>query len=156
MYEVVAANGEAVAVARNLPYGHVGISHLIACRHSGSTSMDSVEAVGIHVVRQTRTTAYTRYHGCAVGRDAESGHGLVEGVEYGVVTATGAPAHGLVTLKIGRGKFCFFHNLVFLHIFSYTVYNFADRERLALNFIYSQDMRVGIAALQVVGKHTSV
>lgn len=52
--EMVAADGKAVAVARDLPHGHVGAGHLEACRDGGGASVDGVEAIGVHVVGQTR------------------------------------------------------------------------------------------------------
>ena len=53
MDEVVASDGETVAVARNLPDGHVGIGEFEAGGYGCGAAMDGVEAVGVHVVRQT-------------------------------------------------------------------------------------------------------
>ena len=67
MNEVVAADSEPVAVARNLPHCHLRIRNLIACRYCRSTSVDGMETVGIHVVRQTRAASYAGDDGSLVG-----------------------------------------------------------------------------------------
>ena len=53
MDEVVAADGEAVAITADLPYGEVWIRHLAACGDGSSTSVYGVHAVCGHVVWQT-------------------------------------------------------------------------------------------------------
>jgi hypothetical protein len=53
MDEMVAADGETVTVARDLPYGHLGISHLEACGDGCRTSVDGVEAIGVHIVGES-------------------------------------------------------------------------------------------------------
>ena len=59
MNEVVAANGQAVAVAGHLPYGHLWIGNLKTGGNSPAAAMNCVEAVGVHVVRKSRTAADT-------------------------------------------------------------------------------------------------
>lgn len=97
--KVVAADSKSVAVTRNLPYGHLGIGNLEACRDGGCTSVDGMETIGVHVIGQTGRASDAGDDGSAVRRYADFGHGLVQGVEDGVVAAAGTPAHGLVTLK---------------------------------------------------------
>ena len=104
--EVVAADGEAVAVARDLPYGHLRIGHFVACGYCGGASVDCVEAVCVHVVGQARAAADTRYHGSLVRGYSQRGHGLVESVEYGVVAAAGAPAYRLFAFIVGCCILC--------------------------------------------------
>ena len=53
MYEVVAADGQAVAVAAHLPYGELGIGHLASCCYGSRTSVDGIHAIGSHIVRQS-------------------------------------------------------------------------------------------------------
>ena len=53
MDEVVATDGKAVAIARHLPDGHVGVSGLETGCHGTATTMNGVEGVGIGVIRQT-------------------------------------------------------------------------------------------------------
>ena len=52
MYEMVATDGKAVTVTRNLPYRHLGVSHLETCCNRRGTAMDGVEAVGVHIIWQ--------------------------------------------------------------------------------------------------------
>ena len=54
MYEMVAADGEAVAVARHLPHCEVRTGGLESCGDGGRTTMDGVHAVGVHVIREAR------------------------------------------------------------------------------------------------------
>ena len=51
--EVVTTDSQSVTIARNLPYGEVGVSHLRTGSDSGSTAVDGVHTIGSHVVGQT-------------------------------------------------------------------------------------------------------
>lgn len=59
MDEVVAADGESVAVAAHLPYGEFRIGNLATGGNGSGTSVNGVHAVGIHIVGQTAGTADT-------------------------------------------------------------------------------------------------
>ena len=111
MDEVVAADSESVAVAGNLPYGHLRIGDLEACGDGGRTAVDGVESVGGHVVGQTRGATDAGNDGGAVRGHAQSCHSLVESVEDGVVAAAGAPAHALSVFIVGGCILCFFHDV---------------------------------------------
>ena len=64
-----------------------------------------METIGVHVIGQTGRASDAGDDGSAVRRYADFGHGLVQGVEDGVVAAAGTPAHGLVTFEV-RGCIC--------------------------------------------------
>ena len=102
MDEVVAAYGESVAVARNLPDGQVGTRGLHSGGYRCGTPVDGVHAVGVHVVGQTRGASDAGDDHGLFWRNLEFGHCLVEHVEDGVVAASGAPAHALLVLVVGR------------------------------------------------------
>ena len=57
--EVITADGETVTVTGDLPYRQVGINNLGTCRDGGSTSVNSLHCIRIHVVGQTAGTADT-------------------------------------------------------------------------------------------------
>ena len=100
MDKVIATNGKAVTIARYLPNGHIGVSSLEAGCHSTTTTMNGVEGVSLGVIRQTRAASDTRNHRSLLGRDTQLGHRLEQDIEYGMVTASRAPANGLVILVI--------------------------------------------------------
>lgn len=54
MYEVIAADGEAVAVTADLPYRKFRIGHFATRGDGCSPAVDSIHAVGVHIVRQAR------------------------------------------------------------------------------------------------------
>ena len=114
MYEVVAADGKAVAVAAYLPYGHLGVGHLEACGDCCRTAVDGVETVGVHIIGQTRAAADARDYRYAVRGHAEFGHCLVERVKNGVVAAARTPAYTLVALVIGCLEFLCLGTAVFV------------------------------------------
>ena len=127
MDEVVAAYGEAVAVAGYLPHGHLGVGNLEAGGDGCRTSVDGVEAVGVHVVGQARAAADAGDDGGAVRGHAEGGHGLVEGVENGVVAASGTPAHALSVFIVGCCVCLVFHFVqVSLDVYSATIFSTAS------------------------------
>ena len=98
--EVVATDGEAVAVAGNKPYADVGAGRLDAGSDGGATAVNGVEAVRVHVVRQTRGAADTRDDGHIIGRGADFGHRFMQAAEHGVVAASGTPANVLIALVV--------------------------------------------------------
>ena len=78
MDEVVATDGEAVAIAAHLPYRKLGVGHFAACGDGSSTSVDGIHTVGVHVVGQAARTSDTGYHSDVVRSYDNLGHGLVE------------------------------------------------------------------------------
>ena len=118
--EMVASDSQGIAVTAGLPYGKPGIGHLYACRNCCCPSVDAVEAVGIHIVGQTRRAAYTRNHHIAllvvVQGLTHLGESPLKSREHCVVAATGAPPHLLIALEILKCKIC--HNYIFFLIAS--------------------------------------
>ena len=53
MDEMVTANGQAVAVTGNLPHGDIRIGHLETSGNGGSTSVNRLHGIRIHIIRQT-------------------------------------------------------------------------------------------------------
>ena len=102
MNEVVAADGETVAVATHLPYGQVGVRHLATGSDGCGTTVNGVHAIGCHVVRQTAGTADTADDGCVGRRYANLGHCLVETGQEEVVTTPGTPTRLSLLIIIKR------------------------------------------------------
>ena len=103
--EVIAADGQRVAVARADPDAQVGIGYLDACRHSVGTAVNGVKSEGLHVVDETRRAADARDEDESVVRCVERvgdfGHGALYGIQHGVVAAAGAPFDLLIRFEIG-------------------------------------------------------
>ena len=51
--EVVTTDSQAIAVATHLPHCHIRVGNLETSGHCTATTVNGVEAVGVHVVRQT-------------------------------------------------------------------------------------------------------
>ena len=106
MDEVVASDGQRVAVARRHPDREVGIGGLDARGDGVRTSVDAVEAERRPVVDEARRAADARDEGelvvRRVGRIGHFGQCALHGVEDGVVAAARAPAYLLVALEIRR------------------------------------------------------
>lgn len=91
MYEVVAADGQSVAIAADLPDGEIGVGNLAAGSNRRCTAVDGVHAIGGHIVRQTAGATDTTDDGSFVRRHAYLCHCLVEAGKEEVVTTSGAP-----------------------------------------------------------------
>ena len=98
--EVVTTDGEAVAVAGDEPNADVGACRLDAGSDGRATAVNGVEAVSVHVVRQTRGAADTRDDGHIIGRGADFGHRFMQAAKHGVVAASGTPANVLIALVV--------------------------------------------------------
>ena len=99
MDEVVTTDSEAITVTRSDPYTEVGASGLKTSCDSCSTTVDRVEAVGVHIVGQTRGAPDTRDDSCLLGRDTHLGHRLLESSQDTMVTTARTPAYVLVALE---------------------------------------------------------
>ena len=53
MDEMVAANGESVAVARDLPDGEIGIHHLGTRADGSGTSVNGLHGICAHIIGQS-------------------------------------------------------------------------------------------------------
>ena len=102
VHEMVAADAQTVAVARDDPHLQVGTRHLQARRDGRGPTVDPVDAVGLHVVRETAGTADPRDEDELLARHLQRGQHLLHLCQNGVVSATGTPAYVLVAGVIGR------------------------------------------------------
>ena len=98
--QVIAPDAEPVTVARDHEHLQLGPSQLEAGGQGGSATVDGVEAVGVHVVRETARAADSRDEHDVLLGDPQIGHGLLHRAQDGVVPAAGTPAHVLVGLEI--------------------------------------------------------
>ncbi len=89
--EVVAADGEAVAVAADLPHVELGVGDLGAGGDGGGAPVDGVHAVGGHVMGQTAAAADAADDGDVLGCHADFGQCLVQTGEEEVISATRTP-----------------------------------------------------------------
>ena len=94
--QVVAADGEAVAVAGDDPHGQVGVHRLQPRGDGGRPPVDGVDAVGVHVVREAARAADARDEDDLLPGDADLRKDLLHLREDGIVAAAGAPPHLLV------------------------------------------------------------
>ena len=78
--EVVATDGETIAVARDLPHCHVGIGNFVACGNRCGASVDGVEAISVHVVGEARATTDTGDNGSVARSDSHLSHCLMKDV----------------------------------------------------------------------------
>lgn len=162
MHEVVAADGERVSVSGDHPDLHIGACDFDAGCNRGRTTMDTVEPVGVHVVREPAGAADARdEHELFLG-EPKRGKNFFHLGENGIVAAARAPADFLVTGEILGGQngkidthdiqSCFIEMFLWswfvvskqvksgIQSFLYCFDNFTDEERFALNLIQSDDI----------------
>ena len=96
MDEVVAADRQTVAVARDDPHIEVGPSDSETGGDGRGTTVNAMHAVGVHVVREPAAAADPADEHRVLRGDAEVGHELLHGQQDAVVTTTRAPTHLLV------------------------------------------------------------
>jgi len=75
--EMVAADGQSVAVAAHLPHGESRVHDLDARGHGCRTPVNGLHGVGVDIIRQSARAAYTRYDGGLMGWHADLGHRLL-------------------------------------------------------------------------------
>src|SRR5262249_6571464 len=100
--QVSGADGQAVAVAGDDPDGEVRTSHLQAGGEGGSATVDGVEAVGVHVVREAAGAANARHEDHLFALHAQRGQRLLHLGQDRVIAAAGAPTHFLVAGQVLR------------------------------------------------------
>ena len=100
--EVVAADRERVAVAGHHPHREVGTRRCQPGGDRGRPTVDGVQPVRLHVVREAGGAADAGYEDDALARHAELGHELLHRGEDRVVAAARAPADLLVGLQVLR------------------------------------------------------
>src|SRR5207244_7496870 len=102
------------------------------CRRA---AMNTVKAVGVHVVRKARRAADAGNKNRLLARDAQVGHDLLHVVENRVIAATGTPTHFLV------------RNEIFLRQLSRRR---RDMKKRSASFTFSRDARVNMCLVSVV------
>ncbi len=101
--QVVAADGERVAVAGHDPDAEVLAAGRETGRDGRGAAVDGVHPVGVEVVREPRAAADAGDEDGVLALDAQGGEELADGGEDGVVAAAGAPADLLVGGVVLRG-----------------------------------------------------
>ena len=101
--EVVAADGQRVAVTGDDPHRQVAPRGGQAGGDGRGAAVDGVHPVGVHVVREAGGAADAGDEDDVLLRQPELGHEALHGGEDGVVAAAGAPAHLLVGLEVLHG-----------------------------------------------------
>ena len=112
--EMVAADGERVAVARHHKDAQVGVGRLETRSDGVGTAVYAVETVCAHVIGETRRTADTGDHRETrmfhVGIGGYLRHGLLDGTQHGIVAAAGTPLNFLVAFEVRNRIFEFAHD----------------------------------------------
>ncbi len=98
--EVVAADGQRVAVAGDDPHAQVAAGGGEAGGDGGGAAVDGVHPVGVHVVREAGGAADAGDEDDVLPGQAQLRHEALHGGQHGVVTAARAPAHLLVGLEV--------------------------------------------------------
>ncbi len=109
MDEVVATDGGAVAVAGDHPHAEVRVGQLHASGGSGSTTVDAMETIGVHIVGEARGAADAADDNDVFLLLTQLRENVLNGLQDGVVTTTGAPFHHLIACKIFFSQ----HDLIF-------------------------------------------
>ena len=107
--EVVTTDGGAVTVASDHPHTQFRVGQLHASGASGGTTVDAVEAVGVHIIREARGASDAGHHHDVFLLNAQLGKYVLHGLQDGMVTAARAPFHHLITCKILFSQ----HDLIF-------------------------------------------
>jgi hypothetical protein len=97
--EVVAADGQGVAVAGDHPHGQITPGGGQPGGDGGGTAVDGVHAVGVHVVREAGGAADAGDEDDVLPGQAEFGHEALHGGQDGVVAA----GQNLGALSVRRG-----------------------------------------------------
>src|SRR5262249_4305982 len=105
MNEMVSADRERVAVARDHPDLQIGIGHFDAGGEPSRAPVKRWEAVGVHVVWEAAETADTGDEHDLFLRNAEFRHYLLNLRQDRIVAAAGTPAHFLIGLEIFASEF---------------------------------------------------
>src|SRR5579875_768542 len=104
MDEMVATDGQAIAVASHYPYVQLGSGYLQTGSNRGSTTMSCVKIVRVYVVREAFCTSDPGDEHDVFSWYAEFGHNLLHLRQNGVVATSRAPAHFLIRNEVLAGK----------------------------------------------------
>src|SRR5438128_688725 len=97
---VVAADGKRVTISGSDPYFQFRARNLDSGGHRGSASVDGVESVSVHVIREAARAADAGDNDEVFALDAEFRENSLNGRKDCVVAAARAPADFLVRLEI--------------------------------------------------------
>src|SRR6185437_10854179 len=98
--QVVAADGQCVAVAGDHPHAQVGAGGGQAGGDGGGASVDGVHPVGVHVVGEAAGAADPGDEHDVLPRDTQGGHQALDRGQDRVVTTPRTPTHLLIRLEI--------------------------------------------------------
>src|SRR5258706_9360645 len=141
MDEMIAADAEAIAVAGCHPHAKVGARNLQAGSNRRCAAMDSVKAVGVHIIGEPAGTsdAGDKYH--IMPRNIQLGHNTLYLCKDGIIAATRAPSNVLIRLEIlrrvllgrsFRSVFQRFFNQVHSHLSFYSISSILSSISMAL------------------------
>src|SRR5262249_10314184 len=102
--QVIAADRQPVAVAGNYPHLQVRPAGFQTCGESRRSAVNAVEAIGVHVVRESAGAADAGDEHHLLARNAERREGFLHLRQYRIVAAAWAPAHLLVAGQVLGGK----------------------------------------------------
>ena len=97
---MVAADGQRVAIARGYPNFQFRVGDFDSGGYRRCATMDRVEPVGVHVVREAAGATDARDHHEILPANAKLRKDGLHRREDGVIAAAGTPAHFLVGLKV--------------------------------------------------------
>jgi hypothetical protein len=102
--QVVAADRQPVAIPRHHPHRELGTAGLDSRGERRGASVNRVEAIRVHVVREAARATDARNEHHVLARDAELWHQPLHVRENRVVAAAGTPADVLVGFEIPLGE----------------------------------------------------
>ena len=98
--KVVTTDSKAVAIARHLPYTQFGVTGLNACSDSATATVNSIETVGVQIVRHTARTADTRYYYSLVSWYTHLCHRFLKRHTDSMVATSWTELYILIALKL--------------------------------------------------------
>ena len=97
---MIPADREAIAISGHDPDREIGAGYLESSGKSRRAPVDGVKSGGVHVIRKAAGAADPGDHDYLFVGNPKRRERLLDGVENGVVAASGTPAHGLIRDEI--------------------------------------------------------
>ncbi len=91
--KMIGSDGKSVPVTRDHPYGQFRVCHLHARRDGGSSTMNGMETVGVHVVGKTAAAPDPAHDHELLTGNAKLGQGPLYCIKNRIVSTTRAPAN---------------------------------------------------------------
>src|SRR5690606_22588388 len=104
MYGMISSNAEAVTITGNDPHAQFRPRCFQSRSNRGSSSVDGMHSVGVHVIRKAAAATDSRYDHDIFARNVQCWHYLLHLREYGVIPTTGTPTHFLIGGEVFRGE----------------------------------------------------